>query len=320
MPSSTVTERPVAHNLGRRTHKVLHVINGEVYGGAERALDLLALELPALGFQVAFACLKPALFPKVRRARQARLYKLPMRGRFDLRPVRALVRIIRRQGYSLIYAHTARSVMVASLASKITGVPLVYHVQSPTSRDTTNKWKNRINGLVERLSLGRVSALMPVSESLGEHVRRQGFSEELISVVPNGSPCRESVPRRDESKTDWTLGITALIRPRKGIEILLRALAILNSQGLPVRLRVVGPFETSQYERKVKTLTEKLGLSKLVDWVGYTGDINSELARMDLFVLPSLFGEGTPPGSAGGHGRRRAGGYHARGGQPGVDP
>jgi glycosyltransferase involved in cell wall biosynthesis len=278
----------------QRVRKVLHVMNGEVYGGAERALDLLALHLGRYGFDAGFACIKPALFPKVRHARQAPLYEVPMRHRADLRPVAQLVRIIRREGYSLVYAHTARSAMVATLASKIAGVPLVYHVQSPTSRDTTHRWKNAINAVVERLSLTRASALMAVSESLAEHVRRQGFPEEMISVVPNGVPCREPVPPRSAAKAEWTLGTVALLRPRKGVDILLRALAILRSQGLPVRLRAAGPFETPQYERQMKRLTQQLGLGAVVEWTGFTRDVDAELARMDVFVLPSLFGEGLP--------------------------
>ena len=301
MAPAAVAQRPT-HRLvdstrlsrRRRIHKVLHVINGEVYGGAERALDHLAEHLGRFGFEVAFACIKPDLFPKVRHARKAPLYEVPMRHRADLRPVRRLVRIIRREGYSLVYAHTARSVLVASLASKIAGVPLVYHVQSPTSRDTTNRCKNRINAFVERLSLTRASALIAVSESMAEHVRQQGFAERMISVVPNGVPCREPVPPRSDAKTEWTLGTVALLRPRKGIDTLLRALAILRSEGLPVRLRAAGPFETPEYERRMKGLTEELGLCGAVDWTGFTRDVDAELARMDLFVLPSLFGEGLP--------------------------
>src|SRR5690606_17638875 len=31
-----------------------------------------------------------------------------------------------------------------------------------------------------------------------------------------------------------------------------------------------------------------------VEWTGYVRDIGAEMARLDLFVLPSLFGEGLP--------------------------
>ena len=61
-----------------------------------------------------------------------------------------------------------------------------------------------------------------------------------------------------------------------------------------MRLRVVGPFETAEYERETKRLAGELGVEACVDWIGFTRDVDNELARMDVFVLPSLFGEGLP--------------------------
>src|SRR5262245_62129639 len=71
--------------------RVLHVINGEHYAGAERVQDLLAQRLPEFGFDVGFACLKPHQFPRQRQARDVPLFEVPMGGRLDLRPVRRLV-------------------------------------------------------------------------------------------------------------------------------------------------------------------------------------------------------------------------------------
>ena len=292
-----------------RTTRVLHVINGEHYAGAERVQDLLAAELPGLGFEVGLACLKPDRFPKLRHTTDAPLYELPMRHRFDLRVVWRLVRIVRREGYELLHAHTPRSAMIASAASIIARVPLVHHVHSPTAHDSTRRWRGRINAWVERLSLRRASALITVSNSLKQHVRQRGFGDELVSVVPNGVPgpkrgrssflrsTLRAVPEPEKELRPlfvWTLGMVALFRPRKGIEVLLQALAALRSQGVAVRLRAVGGFETAEYEREIKSLAAKLGLNDCVEWTGFTRDVDAELARMDLFVLPSLFGEGLP--------------------------
>jgi exopolysaccharide biosynthesis WecB/TagA/CpsF family protein len=74
----------------------------------------------------------------------------------------------------------------------------------------------------------------------------------------------------------------------------LESLAILREQGLRVRLRAVGAFETPDYERRIKSLAEKLGVVGAVDWIGFTNDVPAELAKMNVFVLPSLFGEGLP--------------------------
>jgi glycosyltransferase involved in cell wall biosynthesis len=88
--------------------------------------------------------------------------------------------------------------------------------------------------------------------------------------------------------------MAALFRPRKGIEVLLEAMAVLRSRGCDVRLRAIGPFETPEYEREVLALADRLGLAAWVHWTGFVGDIHAELRVVDLFVLPSLFGEGLP--------------------------
>ncbi len=301
MASSTLIQQPVASQATcpvagtqRPVIRVLHVVNGEHYAGAERVQDLLASELPQFGFEVGFACLKPDQFPHTRESQEAALYEVPMRHAFDLRPVWKLVRIVRREGYHLLHAHTARSALIAGVVSKITGVPMVHHVHSPTANDSTHRWRARINAFFERISLRRASALIAVSGSLGQHVLGRGFNAEIVSVVANGVRSRRPVPARTPSKTEWTLGTVALFRPRKGFEVLLHSLAILRSLGLPVRLRAVGGFETPQYERRIKELTERLALTDAVDFTGFTRDVDAELARMDLFVLPSLFGEGMP--------------------------
>ena len=48
------------------TSKALHIINGDYYAGAERVQDLLALNLPNMGYEIGFVCLKKGLFPEKR--------------------------------------------------------------------------------------------------------------------------------------------------------------------------------------------------------------------------------------------------------------
>ena len=62
----------------------------------------------------------------------------------------------------------------------------------------------------------------------------------------------------------------------------------------PCGCGAVGSFETPDYERQVKRLASQLLLDSAIDWTGFARDIDREMAQMDLFVLPSLFGEGLP--------------------------
>jgi glycosyltransferase involved in cell wall biosynthesis len=281
-------ETPVKHL------RVLHVINGEHYAGAERVQDHLAQRLPEFGFDVGFACLKPHQFPHLRQARNVPLYEVPMNGRFDLRPVRRLVELIRREGYSLIHTHTARSAMVGRMASARADVPMVHHLHSPTTFDTLDKWRNWMNVAAERFSLLGVDAVITVSSSLERYAHKAGIPPARVTVVPNGVPTRGPLVERALPRGVWTLGVVALFRPRKGLEVLLHALTLLRSQGKCVRLRAVGAFETPEYEAEVKGMASRLGVAEAIDWRGFTRDVNAELATMDLFILPSLFGEGLP--------------------------
>lgn len=278
----------------RATRRVLHLINGEHFSGAERVQDLLARQLPQLGFQVDFACVKPDKFPQQYTARASQVHLTPMRSRWDLQTLKQLRAIVRDGDYEILHAHTPRTAMLASVLSKWTGRPFVYHVHSPTSRDSTRPLQNFLNRWIERVSLLGVDKLITVSHSLAAHMRADGFRDEQIQVVPNGVPAATKT-RSDQPPTGtWTLGTVALIRPRKGMEVLLEAVSLLRREEWPITLRAVGPFETVDYGCGLKRLVDELGLNDAVEWTGFCSDVDAQLATMDLFVLPSLFGEGLP--------------------------
>ena len=217
-----------------------------------------------------------------------------MFSRFDLTAVGRLTRVIRNEAYELLHAHTPRAAMIAHLAARAAGVPMVYHVHSPTWHDSTRRWQDRCNTILERFSLRRAAWLIAVSESLSRQLVERGFDPRRISVVHNGVPRTQPSPYRNPPAGRWTLGAIALWRPRKGIETLLEALAILVAERQPVGLRVVGPFESRAYEIEIKRQAARLGLEPYVEWVGFRRDVPAEMMAMDLFVLPSLFGEGLP--------------------------
>jgi glycosyltransferase involved in cell wall biosynthesis len=273
--------------------RVLHVINGEHYSGAERVQDLLAGHLPKSGYEVSFACVKPGRFPEARRHRDAKLYELPMRSRFDLNCGRKLAQLVRDEQYAIIHAHTPRSLMVGGQAARLARVPLIYHVHSPAGRDSTRWLQNAINVWLERRTGHRAARLIAVSPSVRRYMIEQGFLASHVICVPNGVPTIDAPPRL-KAPTTWTLGMTALFRPRKGIEVLLEALSEVRQRGHNVRLRAIGPFESRAYEAEVLGMVGRLDVAHAVDWTGFVSDVGAELQKIDALVLPSLFGEGLP--------------------------
>ena len=287
------TTEPNLYSVATDTVKVLHLINGEHFSGAERVQDLLATALPEFGYEVGFVCLKPKKFPEVRTS-ETQLFNLDMKSKFDFGCYKRIVELARKNDYQVLHAHTPRTLMVGSMAAKTLGCPLVYHVHSPVGRDSCRGFVNRLNTWMEKLSLRRVDRMICVSNSLRGYMEELGHKSAKLRVVSNGVAPMESAQPRTASKGVWTIGTMALFRPRKGTEVLLDALKILKANGTEVKLRAVGPFQTPEYEAEILEQVERLAIGDMIEWTGFQTDVNQQLDQMDLFVLPSLYGEGLP--------------------------
>jgi glycosyltransferase involved in cell wall biosynthesis len=278
--------------------KVLHVVNGEHFSGAERVQSHLGRCLPKFGVAADFACVKPGKFAQMLQENNGawgRGYDAMMSSRFDIRAAWRVRDLVRANNYDLLHAHTPRTAMITALASKLTGVPWVYHVHSPASRDSSNQLSNRMNALIESQSLRRCAHQITVSHSLRADCLAKGADPNDVTVVHNGVPAvrpdRESIPTPGGR---WTIGMVALMRPRKGLEIVLDALPILAQAGHDVVLKCIGPFETQEYEADINQRIERHGIHDRVQRVGFTNNVPQALAKLDAMVLPSLFGEGLP--------------------------
>ena len=287
-----------ASSPGKRSPvRVLHVVNGEHFSGAERVQSHLGRCLPRFSVNANFACVKPGKFIELlgeQGGDWGRCFETEMFNRFDFRAAWKIRKLVRRDGYDLMHAHTPRTAMIASFASRLTGVPWVYHVHSPAARDSANAFSNYLNTAVEKLSLCGCSHLITVSESLRLDCIRRGSREEDVSVVHNGVPA--ICPPRTSSPIvggRWVIGMVALMRPRKGLEVVLDAIAKLRDR-FDIVLRIIGPFETEAYEALIDDQIARQQLSGLIERIGFTRDVPSELAKLDALVLPSLFGEGLP--------------------------
>ena len=273
---------------------VLHLINGEHFSGAERVQDLLGKALPSFGYQPSFVCLKEGKFNEQRQSVECPLHIEPMTSKLDFKTIRKIADIARDEQHQIIHAHTPRSLMIGRMVAKKTGCPLVYHVHSPVGRDSTRGIHNKLNQWVENWSLRQVDAMICVSRSLSEYMMQNGHPRSKIHVVTNGVCSLPELPQRNAPGKTWTIGTTALFRPRKGTEVLLESIASLKQQGVDVELLAVGPFESSQYEAQIKSLAEDLGIQDRITWTGFQHNVNEFFQKMDAFVLPSLFGEGLP--------------------------
>jgi glycosyltransferase involved in cell wall biosynthesis len=275
--------------------RVLHIINGEDYAGAERVQDTLAERLPDYGYEVGFACLKSGRFAQARRSRRSPVYDMPMRTKFDLSPIRHLAAVVHKDDYRMVHSHTPRTALIGAAVARRAGVPLVHHVHCQTAVEVGwRRWQDMFNLLLERLVTCRAAHVVAVSPSLHRYLLRRGYSNGQLRLVANGVPSEEVHAVARKPGRVPTVGMIALFRPRKGLEVLLRSLAVLRERGCHVRLRGVGRFQSPAYERDVKQLASELNLGGLIEWTGFRADVAAELAEVDALILPSLVSEAMP--------------------------
>lgn len=268
-------------------------MNGEHYAGAARVQDLLAQHLPEHGFDVQFATLLPGRFAEQRVCQDAPLEFFPMKHRLDLGPAKAIAKLAKQNQISLLHSHTTRSAMIAAAASHYSGIPFVHHVHCQMNTEVGKRWKSQLNLWIERTACRRAAGTIAVSDSIRQFMVRSGFRTENCRVVPNGVP-QPKIQKQPRNVSDsWTIGMVALLRERKGLETLLKCLPLLRADQ-DVRLKIIGPFETPEYEQRIRSLAESLGISDRIRWTGFSSDVSNELLEMDVLVLPSVLAEGMP--------------------------
>lgn len=290
-PGPVADQNEFRRSSGRMV-KVLHVVNGEHYAGAARVQDLLALALPDFGFDVSFASLLSGRFESQRMAQDSPLYHVPMKGRLDFRPVHRMVDLIRNERFDIVHSHTTRSAMVAAAAAACADVPYVHHVHCQMDTEVGFRVKTFVNKAIEKRACRRADRVIAVSSSIAGFLRKNRFTEAPVDVIPNGVP-RDKVRPSRSADQPWVIGMVALLRERKGLESLLKAMPLIASEQR-VRFRIVGPFESESYRNRMYDLSDSLGVSQLIDWTGYTNDVNAEICQMDALVLPSVLPEGMP--------------------------
>ena len=152
-----------------------------------------------------------------------------------------------------------------------------------------------MNDWMERWSLWNSNHIITVSKSLRREMLKRGYDRQKVTCIPNGVAEQTPIDAYHKiNEENWTLGMVALIRPRKGIEVLLEAMYRVKQNVTNVKLDVVGPFESKEYEADVMQLVRKMQLEDMVQFHGFTREVPAAMRKLDAMILPSLFGEGMP--------------------------
>jgi glycosyltransferase involved in cell wall biosynthesis len=284
-----------------------------VGGGAERAAVEIAVRLAErhdvtmIGSRLAPADeLNDTFRPTTERLREAGIPLISL-GRTSVKALwewRPLIRHLRHGGYDVLHSHLVGSntwgPMLKGLGRIGAWVP---HEQTPFSHGKGPRyWKESgreafmnpwfIGPLADRL-------IVPSQWSLESLVTRQGVARDKIRVVPNAAPATMPQPSDDRDAVRRTMQvaddeqvivIAAMLRPEKGHEIAIAALAQVLRRHPKAVLAIAGEGEIREVVGLRPQLEEqaaKLGISDSVRFLGRRHDVMDVLGASDVCLLSS---------------------------------
>lgn len=186
-----------------------------------------------------------------------------------------------KKPYQLIHAHAYVSGIPALILGRILQLPVIYTVHGALNMD--QKQKNLIT-VLEWLLLTRFRYSQEISVTRNflkyTNVNRSVF-------IPNGINLSfKNIRKKIKTKKIITLLWIGRMETQKGLDILLKALSIVNQNEEMWRLLLVGD---GNQRKNLEKLANKLYLKDQVEFIGYQpqDSMYQWYQKTDIFVLPS---------------------------------
>jgi glycosyltransferase involved in cell wall biosynthesis len=261
---------------------ILHVDPEMGFSGGEVQVFLLIDGLVERGHTCSVVAQPGSLVGKAARDRGLAVVEIRMRADWDLCAVFRLTRAMRRLQPDLVHLHTGRANWLGGWAAMRAGLPAVSTRRM--DRKVRSNWKNR------RIYGRFVDRTAAISPAVLKQLRAGGVPSErtefISSVVDPGrlKTVRSRGVVRAElglQERDFMVLAAGALVPRKGFDILIEALALLEEKPL---LCIAG--EGPEREA-LGALAARLGLASNVRFLGQRADLADCLQAADWFAMPS---------------------------------
>ena len=216
------------------------------------------------------------------RMRKSLLYKL-MPGFYVLAGMAAAWRVARRGRYDVIHVHWPMPHALLGRAAQLaSGAPVVSTFYSVEVRWIA-KSLPLLTGLL-KWTIRSPAQAVAISTSTADEMRR--LVDVPIEVIPYTVALPPSPPRTRARGGEFRVLFVGRLVERKGVHVLLRALARLPDDS-PVRLVVCGD---GPERPRLEALARELGVLGRVELAGRVSDerLRTEYAEADAFVLPAI--------------------------------
>ena len=275
--------------------RVLHLISsGGLYGAEAMILDL------SRGLQRSGHSSDLALFQNSTQTnselRQRALaqgvttHALPWSRQLDPAVPASIRALVRSAGAQVLHAHGYKADVYALAALRGSQTALV---------STCHNWIDssralRLYGYLDRRALRRFQRVVAVSEGVEARLRSSGISDSRVRLIWNGVDMRPLTGKQPlapgSPAPPPTIGVAARLSFEKGVDVFLRAAALVHEHVPEARFLIAGDGPD---RHSLVTLTQHLQLSGCVQLLGRQENMPGFYGSLDILVLPSRM-EGLP--------------------------
>ena len=288
---------------GRPRLRILQIVDGFRMGGAENKLRELIERLDHSKYEIMLANVGPTgpLQESFERL-GVEMFDFRRRTAFDPLPFLKLSRLMRQRRIDIVQTTLFWADFIGATAAKFAAVPVILSWETVSHEgDPYHNNFQRRNGY--RLAMNCADRIIAVSREVKESlVRRRGIPEEKIQVIYYGVDLEQFRPKGRDSvlakrreigvrHEDFLIGIVARLEPWKGHRYFIDAFAEVAPRFPDARVILVGE---GSLRGELETMARQKNLQERILFLGVRQDVAQLVSCLDLFVLPSLPGEGLP--------------------------
>ena len=279
--------------------RVLHVMEERQFGGAFSVVTTLIRGMDPDRFEITLCMLGNNTRSLETASVPCEVILCRMNGLWDLLSVVRMKKIIQDHGIDIVHTHLPRADVVGRFAARLAKVPAVFTTIHAIDQHRENR-SRMLHALADRITLRFATKVICVSEAVRQHLCQwyRRVADQVITIH-NGIDLRRFDVSIDsaEAKRAFGLslgtpvvGLTARLRPVKGVKYLLMAVQQLIAQKISVQCLIVGDGVSRM---DLEATAAKLGIQEQVVFTGYREDVSEALAAMDVLVQSSV-SEGLP--------------------------
>jgi glycosyltransferase involved in cell wall biosynthesis len=220
----------------------------------------------------------------------------------DLRAFAHLVRLFRREKFTVVHTHTAKPDLYAAMAARAAGVPIVITtLHGFYFHDLMPARTRRFYANLARIGMACCDEVLSQNpEDIDTAVREKICTASKISLLYNGIDVTRFDARRlpagtrERMRTELgiaadapVVGFAGRLVAEKGVPELLAAARTVLERFPTARLLLVGMFDRAKADAVRDELAREHGVEAMCVFTGQRDDMPELFAAMDVFVLPS---------------------------------